>query len=161
MRAVKTFVAAALALAAGVLHAQRGQPPQFSAEVNYVEVDARVVDRQNQLIRGLSQKDFAVFEDGVRQTVTNFSVVDIPIPAAAEGRATPPVRRDVADNIQGGDRRRTYLIVLDGNSISPRLTNPVRAFLKNFIDRSVGPDDLVGMTTLGPDAAYENFTSNK
>src|SRR5215467_10753298 len=115
--------AVAVAVAAVLIQAQQ-QPPQFRAEVNYVEVDARVLDGSGQPIHGLTQNDFAVFEDGVRQTLTNFSVVDIPI-TTTTGETAPSaaVKPDVAENTQGGDKRRTYLIVLDDLSIGRRLTN--------------------------------------
>jgi VWFA-related protein len=156
------LVAAALAGAVGLLRAQQGPPPQFRAEVNYVEVDARVLDPQGQPVRDLTQRDFAISEDGVRQTLTNFSVVDIPVTNAVAGATTPaPVRPDVVSNTQGANRRRTYLIVFDGPSVSFRWTSEVRAFLGRFIERSVGPGDLVGIATAGCDGAYENFTNDK
>jgi VWFA-related protein len=160
--AVPLSLAVGISLAAQVVPPAPNQPPRFRAEVNYVEVDARVLDARGQPIHNLSQKDFAVFEDGVRQTLTNFSVVDIPIMTATSGTApSAGVKPDVAENTQGGDKRRTYLIVLDDASIALRWTGDVRTFLRRFIERSVGPDDLVGIATTGRDNAYENFTNNK
>jgi len=164
MRAGKAIlVATAIACAAGLLRAQQGPPPQFRADVEYVEVDARVLDQQGQPIHGLTQRDFAVFENGVRQTLTNFSVVDIPVPTAATGPVGPaPVKPDIGTNTQGGgERRRTYLILFDGPSVSVRWTAEVRSFLRGFVERSVGADDLVGIATTGCDSAYENFTNSK
>jgi VWFA-related protein len=143
-----------------LIHAQQ-RPPQFRAEVEYVEVDARVLDASGQPIRNLTQNDFAVFEDGVRQVLTNFSIVDIPVTTERGPGVIAGVKPDVSVNTQGGAGRRTYLIVLDDTTISQRLTNPVRTFLRGFIERSVGPDDLVGITTTGRDNAYQNFTNNK
>jgi VWFA-related protein len=166
MRAGRAVLPAVVILAgagaAGLLAAQQQQPPQFRAEVNYVEVDARVLDQQGKPIHGLTQKDFAVFEDGVRQTLTTFSVVDIPV-TTTTGETVPSatVKPDVASNSQGGEKRRTYLIVLDDASIALRWTNNVRTFLRRFVERSIGPDDLVGIATTGRDNAYENFTNNK
>ena len=51
----------------------------FKVEVNYVEVDAAVFDRQGQSVPGLKREDFEIFEDGVRQDVSAFTQVDIPI----------------------------------------------------------------------------------
>jgi VWFA-related protein len=156
------LVSAAVVGAAGVLGAQQAPPPQFRAEIEYVEVDARVLDQQGQPIRDLTQKDFAVFEDGVRQTLTNFSVVDIPVTTATPGTiSSAGVTPDVSNNTLAGDRRRTYVIVLDDCHISPRWTNDVRTFLRAFIERSIAADDLVGIATTGKDAAYENFTNDK
>jgi len=169
MRAGSTIAAAvAVVVGAALLHARQGsqgpqgQPPQFRAEINYVEVDARVLDEHGQPIRTLAQKDFAIFEDGVRQTLTNFSIVDIPIPASTVGGPpSPAVKSDVASNTGAADARRTYLIFLDSLSIDPTRTALVRTFLRRFIEHSIGADDVVGVATSGCDAAYENFTSDK
>ena len=57
-----------------------GQPPvTFRAEVNYVEVDARVVDQKGAFVPGLTASDFEVLEDGKPQEVTVFSVVNLPV----------------------------------------------------------------------------------
>src|SRR2546421_901415 len=95
------FVVTAAICAAGAVaieHAQ--QRPQFRAGVEYVEVDARVVNENGEPIRNLAQQEFQLFEDGVRQDVTAFSVVDLPLPVA---NARPPaaslgIRPDVATN---------------------------------------------------------------
>ena len=156
------LVGVAMAGAVSVSRAQQGPPPQFRAEINYVQVDARVLDERGQPIRNLTEKDFAIFEDGVRQTLTNFSIVDIPMPTATgETAPSAAVKPDVVVNTQGDGKRRTYLVFLDSLSIDPTRTAVVRTFLRRFIERSIGPDDVVGIATTGCDATYENFTSDK
>ena len=108
------LVGVAMAGAVSVSRAQQGPPPQFRAEINYVQVDARVLDERGQPIRNLTEKDFAIFEDGVRQTLTNFSIVDIPMPTATgETAPSAAVKPDVVVNTQGDGKRRTYLVFLD------------------------------------------------
>src|SRR5262249_49143815 len=146
MRAASAVLPAVVILAgagaATLLATQQQQPPQFRAEVNYVEVDARVLDERGQSIRNLTQKDFAIVEDGVRQTVANFSVVDIPMPDATGSRAaSAAVRPDVASNTIGVGTHRTYLIFVDSLTIDPTRTALVRTFLGRFIERSIGPGD--------------------
>src|SRR5215218_932743 len=82
------IVCAALSLASYTVSGQ-GQAPQpqqppitFRAEVNYVEVDARVLDRDGKFITGLQAGDFQVLEDGKVQKVTAFSLVNIPLERA-------------------------------------------------------------------------------
>ena len=79
-------VASLLTGVAGV--AGQGQQPAapaeqpgvtFRAEVNYVEVDARVVDAQGKFVPGLTPADFQVLEDGKPQQVTVFSLVNLPV----------------------------------------------------------------------------------
>lgn len=51
-------------------------------EVNYVELYATVLDREKRPVQGLTQKDFSVTEDGVKQEISRFERVnDQPIHA--------------------------------------------------------------------------------
>jgi Ca-activated chloride channel family protein len=59
--------------------------PENMAEVNvnFVELYTSVLDRQGRPVEGLTQKDFAVTEDGVKQEIARFErVTDLPIHAA-------------------------------------------------------------------------------
>jgi VWFA-related protein len=52
-------------------------------DIDFVELYTTVLDRKGRPVQGLEQKDFTVFEDGVRQEVARFEVVtDLPIHAA-------------------------------------------------------------------------------
>jgi Ca-activated chloride channel family protein len=55
---------------------------QFTSGVNLVEVYASVVDDRGQAIKGLTQDDFELREDGVRQTISNFAAGDFPLATA-------------------------------------------------------------------------------
>ena len=44
-----------------------------SVEVSIVNVDAVVVDKQGHRVQGLRRDDFDIFENGVRQPITNFA----------------------------------------------------------------------------------------
>ncbi|MDH4063481.1 MAG: hypothetical protein OEW19_03715, partial [Acidobacteriota bacterium] len=107
--------------AAGALSAQ--EPPQqpqpdqqpppvtFRAEVNYVEVDARVLDASGRFVTGLAADDFQVLEDGKPQKVTVFSVVNLPVDRAERPLfASRPIEPDVATN-RAGLGGRVYLVV--------------------------------------------------
>ena len=54
-------------LSAGVLAGQKASP---TADIDFVEIDAVVVDKRGQPIHGLQMSDFAVKEDGKPMTVT-------------------------------------------------------------------------------------------
>ena len=51
----------------------------FKVEVNYVEINASVTDAQGGFVRNLTRDDFQVLEDGKPQSLTAFSMVDIPL----------------------------------------------------------------------------------
>jgi VWFA-related protein len=139
----------------------------FRAGVEYVEVDVRVVDRRNEPVLGLAQRDFQVFEDGVKQDIASFTAVNIPVPSsAAEFRPPKPsavelLRPDAATNARQSIDGRTYLIALDDQFIDPIRTIGVRRFLLEFVDRSMGPNDQAAVVSLGQGGAFQNFTNDK
>lgn len=50
----------------------------ITTNTSLVQLNVGVVDRQGRAITSLSQKDFAVYEDGVKQTIQRFEPVDAP-----------------------------------------------------------------------------------
>jgi len=142
-------------------------PPQFAVAVEYVEIEARVLDGQNLPVRGLTRDQFQVVEDGVVQNLTAFSSVDLP---AVEAIAPNPlasvpaggfVRPDVATNIQPNGEGRIFLLLIDDQKIDGTRTQEVRRTLTDFIQRSVGTTDLVAVSSLWQSAGFQNFTSDK
>jgi VWFA-related protein len=76
-------LASALLFAATVARAQQQQPPTsdedvYKVESNLVQLNVGVADRAGRPVTTLSQNDFVVFEDGVRQTVLNFEPTHAP-----------------------------------------------------------------------------------
>src|SRR5438094_3502642 len=73
------------------------QPPNFRTEISFVELPVRVLDGKGNFVRDLGRADFQVFEDGKPQTIAEFTLVDLPLPArgaplrntAAEGVLSP------------------------------------------------------------------------
>lgn len=55
---------------------------QFTSGVNAVEVYASVVDRNGEPVRGLTQEDFEVFEDGRPQALSAFAAGEFPLTVA-------------------------------------------------------------------------------
>ena len=137
-------------------------PITFRSEVNYVEVDAVVVDTQGNFVRNLTKNDFQVFEDGKPQTVSAFSLVDIPVERAESpaflGRTVEP---DVVTNAKPPDGR-LYVLVLDDIHTDLRRTGHVRRLAKEFVDKYLGANDLAAVIhASGRADASQDFTSNK
>src|SRR5687768_14445325 len=163
-------IAAALAAIASTAAGQgQGQPPApqqppitFRAEVNYVEVDARVLDQQGKFIAGLKPEDFQVFEDGKPQKVTAFSLVNIPVERAERPLfASKPIEPDVRNNMQAADGR-IYVIMLDDLHTAALRSQRIKQAAKQFIERYVGNNDLVGVVhTSGRSDASQEFTSSQ
>ena len=77
------MVAAALAAAGGMLaSAQEGSLAQFSSQVQLVEVYATVTDANGELVTGLRQGDFAVYENNQPQQITTFAAGEFPLTVA-------------------------------------------------------------------------------
>ena len=139
------------------------QPPiTFRAEVNYVEVDTRVLDRDGKFVAGLAVDDFQVFEDGKPQKVSAFSLVNIPLERAERPLfASKPIEPDVRTNLQGADGR-IYVIVLDDLHTAPLRSQRTKLAARHFIERYVGANDLAAVVhTSGRSDAGQEFTTSQ
>jgi VWFA-related protein len=134
----------------------------FRAEVNYIEVDARVVDAQGRFVSNLTQNDFQVFEDGKPQQVSVFSFVNIPIDRQPRPLfANRPIERDVQTNVSGYSGR-VYLIVLDDLHTQGLLSVRTRAAARTFVERYMGANDVAAVVhTSGRADASQEFTNNQ
>jgi len=64
---------------AGNAKPQDSEPYKISVNVDLVVLHATVRDRKGGFVSGLSEGDFAVYEDGVRQSIRLFRHEDIPV----------------------------------------------------------------------------------
>ena len=132
-----TKTAALIALLAGVTLAGQTsqtpvpQTPTFKVQVDFVDVDVLVTDQQGRFVRDLTKDDFQVFEDGKRQSIANFSVVDIPVerfdrplyspepfePVFAEARAVGLASVPHAGEVAGAGSVRSALEALGASRI--------------------------------------------
>jgi VWFA-related protein len=137
-------------------------PITFRSEVNYVEVDAVVRDAQGNFVRDLTGADFQVFEDGVLQKVTAFSLIDIPVALSDRPLFVPQdIEPDVRSNATGPEGR-LYVLVLDDINTDATRTNRVRAAAKQFIERNMGANDLAAVIhTSGRADGSQDFTSSR
>src|SRR6188768_1782999 len=88
-------------------------PPIFRAEVESVEVDAIVTDKDGKFVRSLTKDDFEIYQDGKKQPVALVTLVEHPIPTTLTPTVTLPADPDVATNA-GANEGRIYVLVLDG-----------------------------------------------
>jgi len=138
------------------------QGPTFKVRVDYVEVDVVVTDRQGNLVRDLKKEDFQVLEDGKSQTISTFTMVDIPIERADRPLfAESPIEPDVKTNEKPFDGR-VYVMVIDDLHTRFGRSIRVKTAAKQFIERRLGANDLMAVVhTAGPTDANQEFTSNK
>src|SRR6476646_839719 len=138
------------------------QTPTFKAQVEFVEVDALVTDQQGNFVRDLTKNDFQVFEDGKRQTISTFSLVDIPVERFDRPLFSPtPIERDVQSNERPFDGR-VYGMILDDLHVAPQRTARVRTAARQFIQQRLGANDLMAVIcTGGRSQDAQEFTSSK
>ena len=139
--------------------------PTFKAQVDYVEVDVLVTDARGNYVRDLKKEDFQVSEDGKRQTVSDFALVDIPIERAERPLfAARPIEPDVRTNERPFDGR-IYVMVLDQAHTLPQNTNLVRRAAQKFIDEKLGANDLMAVVSArgaaGGEEYGQEFTNNR
>jgi VWFA-related protein len=77
LRKIVYACVAALCLLA-VVHAQTQDEPVVTVESNLVILNVGVADRKGQAVTDLSQRDFTVYEDGVKQSVVSFEPASAP-----------------------------------------------------------------------------------
>lgn len=135
-------------------------PVTFRAEINYVEVDAVVLDATGAFVRDLTKEDFRILEDGKAQQISAFSLVRIPVQREDQPLfMTRQVEPDVFSNV-GRPEGRLYVIVLDDLHTDMRRTLRVRRAARQFIERNLGSNDLAALVRTGGGPS-QDFTSNR
>ena len=86
VRALHATITLAVLCGTALLAQDRGEPPvsgdqafRFRSGVELINVTATVSDERGRFVPGLTADDFAVYEDGVPQTVTHFSAERVPV----------------------------------------------------------------------------------
>jgi VWFA-related protein len=140
-----------LALTAVSLRAQN--QPTFRTGANYVRVDMYAT-RDGKPIEDLKVEEINILEDGVLQKIDAFEHVKV--------RTTPQESRLEPDGLQqsremaGNPRARVFVIFLDTYHTQIEGSSNMRQPLINFVDRVLGPDDMVAMMT--PEMAAAEIT---
>src|SRR5262245_11331049 len=124
---------------AAVLAAQQTQPV-FRAATSLVPVDVRVTDRTGRPITDLTQADFIVFENNVRQQIRHFSTLMLSPDLTVDRR--PLVRAAVSEPL-GAQNARIFLIVLGRGRLQP----PAKGVdgMIHFVRERLLPQDRVAV----------------
>ena len=134
--------------------------PSFRSGVSYVELDASVLDRDRNPVRGLSAGDFTVIEDGQPQKILSFSEIDVPDPALAPVGTMRDVTPDVQANDETMPRRLVVILLDDGQSpVGRPEENRTKEVAKMIVDR-LGPADLAAVYFTRLHKGAQDFTSD-
>ena len=170
-----SFLLAAVAAAAPPAPApSQGEPPLFGSAVDLVSLDLVVRDRAGNAIRDLRPDEVEVYEDGLRQQVTEFRAVTPPALATAQGgprlpaakpegtasSTTPPVSGATPPATTGPRRGSLVALVFDQLSVHGRPLAQKAA--RSLLERQLDADTFVAMFRIdGRLMLVENFTRER
>ena len=155
---------ALLATASSSPGTQAPATPQatFRAGIELIQVDVSVLGEDGRPVRGLTQSDFTILEDGKPRPVASFAAVDIAPPArpaAVWMTESPP---DVTTNDQAG--KRVVVIAIDDGSLSTNGAlwgvNKARTIARTIV-KALSPDDLAAVVFTEHADTAQNFTSDR
>ena len=133
------------------------QPPQptFRSAVTLVTTDVIPRDDKGNFLPDLTKDDFTVLEDGVKQTLSSFSLVhggrtftslEPEAPAAPEGIILPTAPRRQAADSTG----RVLLIFIDDLHFEAEYSPHVRKLVQTLVDTMIHDGDLTAVVSSGP-----------
>jgi VWFA-related protein len=132
-----------LVLTAVILQAQ--DQPTFRTGANYVRVDMYAsVDGKS--IEDLTAEEVEVLEDGAPQKLEAFEHVQVRSAGPQEARREPNTVEQSRQMAAEG-RARVFVIFLDTYHTSIEGSSNMRLPLIKFLDRLLGPDDMVALMT--------------
>jgi VWFA-related protein len=140
------FICAAATLAAQNAAPVRESPQStFRSAANYVRVDMYAT-RDGAPIEDLKQDEIEILEDGAPQRIEAFEHVRVRPSGSPDTRIEP---NTVAESRQmaGDPRARVFVIYLDTYNTQIEGSANMRLPLVKFLDRVLGPDDLVAIMT--------------
>ena len=121
------------------------QQPTFRTGANYVRVDMYVTD-DGVPVHDIRAEDVELLEDGVPQTVEDFEHVLVPVATPQDARLEPDGLQESREAARD-PRARVFVIFLDTYHTQLEGSANVRQPLITFLDRVLGPEDLVALMT--------------
>ena len=162
--------ACATALCAAGLANAAGQsapsPPdqRIRVGVDLVTTPVTVRDKRGQFLSDLSQRDFEVYEDGVRQTLVTFSLTHggrlFNVGQPPQSSATPGIMLP-ASRPAGDASGRVVLIFIDDAHLEPAQTPRVRDLFNRIARRLIHPGDMFGIVSTGTSAIEIDLTYDR
>lgn len=141
-------LAAALLPGAALAQAPEETEPTFfeSIDVNVVNVEVYVTDREGRRVQGLTREDFQVLENGKPVEISNFYAVSEGEVSAAQAPAAPAAGAAAAAapaaSAPAEDQRLYLAIFLDNRSLVPATRNQILKSIASFVAR-LRPEDRI------------------
>jgi VWFA-related protein len=139
----RSAVLAVVLLSVALLQAQ--DRPTFRGGANYVRVDLyATIDGVP--VTDLGPEDIEIFEDDDPQTVEDFEYVRVR-PAGDQATRREPRTVEESRQMAADPRARVFVLFLDTYHTRIESLGQLRESLGAFVDRLIGPDDLVALMT--------------
>ncbi|HEY2324839.1 MAG TPA: VWA domain-containing protein, partial [Thermoanaerobaculia bacterium] len=139
-----TRIAFTLLFVAAAAHAQLKE----SITVSYVEVPVTVLDRSGNPIRGLTQANFEVTDEGKKRDINGFETIDF---GSHQTAAAAPVMTPAA--------RRNFLLLFDLSFSSPASIKRAQDAARNFATKMAGRDDRIAVASVDAAHGFRLLTS--
>jgi VWFA-related protein len=121
------------------------QQPTFRTGINFVRVDVIASDRDGKPVTDLKQADFEVLEDGKTQAIETFRFISVTGPSQP-GEVPKAIRSDYDEESEAArEDVRLFTIFLDDYHVRRGSAMVVRKALVDFMQKDVGPSDMVGV----------------
>jgi len=128
------------------------EPLEYEVEVVLIEIPVYVVDKKGNPVLDLKSEDFVLYEDGKKQKITHFALIQNDSPEIVSlARRYPSARRQ-------------FFLLFDLSFSSPRGILRAREAGLKFIRENILPQDLVAVATSTITHGIQiltNFTSDK
>jgi VWFA-related protein len=163
VRLTLLFVAALFStaiLTAGAGRQEQPLPqPRFTTGVDLVQIDVSVLDRGGNPVRGLTEQDFSLFENGKPQVIRGFVPIELPAPVRPGAAWVRDIGPDVVAN-RPEMRRLVVILMDDGMTAADAGESELAVRIARAAIDQLGPADLaaVAFTYLG---RAQNFTADR
>ena len=143
------------------------EPPRVNTddvvkfETSLVQTDVMVFDKQGRFVDGLRPEQFQLKIDNTPREISFFEAVRSggPAPQPKEANAAPP---NSVTTPKSDAQRRAVIFFVDDLHLAPASLERTRRSLLDFIDRGIGSNDLVAITSPSGQIGFlQQFTADK
>jgi VWFA-related protein len=130
---------------------------QERVSATLIEVPVTALGKDGKPLGGLTEADFELYDNGKKQKITGFDVIDLQ-------KALAPTTENPFPAPPPPIARRHWLLVFDLSYASPTALIRARDGALAFINTGLAPSDLAGVATLSVEHGWklvENFTADK
>lgn len=121
-----------------------------TVDVNVVNVEVVVIDKQGLPVSGLTRDDFTIFEDDRPVEITNFFAIEHGMPISDPTRGIEEASPAIDMAALGPETQRLQLVIfIDNLTIRPENRNLIFEQLSQFVLERLDPDDRVMIAVAG------------